>query len=216
MDVIAHRGASGHEPEHTFAAYDLALAQGADMLELDVRATRDGELVVLHDATTERIARRPLTLDAVLSRYGRSTRWLVELKDPDPAWEGRALQAITDHDLVDMAVVQSFDTRALRRMKLARPDVAYAALFRHAPSGRRLDRLARHAGGVGVWHGALTAAFVASAHSRGLAVRAWTVNGERTIDRVLALGVDGVITDLPDVAGARVRTAGAALLPRAA
>ena len=216
MDVIAHRGASGHEPEHTFAAYDLALAQGADMLELDVRATQDGELVVLHDTTTERTGREPLTLDAVLSRYGRSTRWLVELKDPEPSWEGRALQALVDHDLVDLAVVQSFDVRALRRMKLARPDVSYAALFRHAPSGRRLDRVAKHSCGVGVWHGALTAAFVAAAHARGLAMRAWTVNGERTIDRVLALGVDGVITDLPDVAGERVRAAGAAQLPQAA
>ncbi len=51
---IAHRGASGHAPEHTRAAFELAVAQGAQMVELDVRLTADGELVVFHDDTLER------------------------------------------------------------------------------------------------------------------------------------------------------------------
>jgi glycerophosphoryl diester phosphodiesterase len=57
--VIAHRGASGYAPEHTFAAYDLALEQGADYLEQDLQVTADGVLVVLHDATLDRTARGP-------------------------------------------------------------------------------------------------------------------------------------------------------------
>src|SRR5688500_11837575 len=108
MEVIAHRGASGYAPEHTFAAYDLALDQGADRLELDVRVAPSGELVVLHDPTTRRIGREPLTLDAVLARYGRETRWLVELKDPAPAWEQRVVDALRGHGVIDRAVVQSF------------------------------------------------------------------------------------------------------------
>jgi glycerophosphoryl diester phosphodiesterase len=56
---IAHRGASGLAPEHTIAAYDLALTEGADYLELDLQMTRDGVLVVLHDATLDRTARGP-------------------------------------------------------------------------------------------------------------------------------------------------------------
>lgn len=55
--VIAHRGASGYAPEHTFAAWDLALAQGADYLEQDLQLTRDGVLVVMHDETLDRTAR---------------------------------------------------------------------------------------------------------------------------------------------------------------
>jgi glycerophosphoryl diester phosphodiesterase len=54
MIVIAHRGASGYAPEHTFAAYDLALELGADYLEQDLQMTRDGVLVVLHDDTLDR------------------------------------------------------------------------------------------------------------------------------------------------------------------
>lgn len=57
--VIGHRGASGHAPEHTFAAWDLAIAQGADYIEQDLQLTRDGVLVVLHDETLDRTARGP-------------------------------------------------------------------------------------------------------------------------------------------------------------
>jgi len=52
--VIAHRGASAHAPENTLPAFELAVSQGADAFELDVRLTRDGAPVVIHDATLER------------------------------------------------------------------------------------------------------------------------------------------------------------------
>ncbi|WP_024801320.1 glycerophosphodiester phosphodiesterase [Nocardia sp. BMG51109] len=52
--VVAHRGASGTRPEHTLAAYDLALREGADGVECDVRLTRDGHLVCVHDRTVDR------------------------------------------------------------------------------------------------------------------------------------------------------------------
>jgi glycerophosphoryl diester phosphodiesterase len=57
--VIAHRGASGLAPEHTIAAYDKAIELGADYLELDVQRSKDGVLVVIHDATLDRTARGP-------------------------------------------------------------------------------------------------------------------------------------------------------------
>ena len=56
---IAHRGASGHAPEHTLPAYDRALEMGADYIEQDLQLTRDGVLVALHDATLDRTARGP-------------------------------------------------------------------------------------------------------------------------------------------------------------
>src|SRR3954463_252508 len=60
--VIGHRGASGYRPEHTLASYELAIAQGADMIEPDVVPTRDGHLVVRHEsaitATTD-VAEHP-------------------------------------------------------------------------------------------------------------------------------------------------------------
>lgn len=59
VQVIAHRGASWDAPEHTFAAYNLALARGADWIEQDLQMTRDGHLVVLHDDSLDRTARGP-------------------------------------------------------------------------------------------------------------------------------------------------------------
>ena len=52
--VVAHRGASGDRPEHTLAAYDIALQQGAEGVECDVRLTRDGHLVCVHDRRVDR------------------------------------------------------------------------------------------------------------------------------------------------------------------
>jgi glycerophosphoryl diester phosphodiesterase len=57
--VIAHRGASGHAPEHTWPAYELAMEMGADFLEPDLQMTRDGHLVAFHDPTLDRTARGP-------------------------------------------------------------------------------------------------------------------------------------------------------------
>lgn len=55
--VLAHRGASAYAPENTLVAFDLGLELGADYIELDVRMSADGSLVVMHDATLERTAR---------------------------------------------------------------------------------------------------------------------------------------------------------------
>jgi glycerophosphoryl diester phosphodiesterase len=63
--VIAHRGASGSAPENTLAAFDLAVRQGADAIELDVRLTSDGVPVVLHDATLDRTTASRGRLDAL-------------------------------------------------------------------------------------------------------------------------------------------------------
>src|ERR1700730_5145188 len=62
--VIGHRGASAYAPEHTLRSYDLALDQGADAVEQDLHATRDGVLVCLHDRTLERTTDVPAVFPA--------------------------------------------------------------------------------------------------------------------------------------------------------
>ena len=223
-EVIAHRGASAYAPENTFAAFDLALAQGADALELDVRATSDGRLVVLHDSRLLRTAgdrraiatvraddlssmdpaARPPALDAVLDRYGAATRWLVELKDSRAAAAHALAAALTARGLERAAVVQSFDAALLCRLRRATPSLCVAPLYRRAPSLRRLRVIAAFAGAVGVRHGAVDMTLVWRARTCGLAVRAWTANAAADIERLAGLGVAGVITDVPDVARAVV------------
>jgi glycerophosphoryl diester phosphodiesterase len=219
-EIVAHRGASAEAPEHTMTAYDLALAQGADRLELDLRETADGELVVLHDAILRRTtadpraiasvsaaalaslptATRPPLFRSILARYGRRTRYLVELKEPTPRMERRALAALRAAGLCDRAVVQSFDHASLLRLRALDPRLAVAPLLSAVPARRGdfLDRVA--AGGavaIGVRHQAIDAGLLAAAHRRGLVVRAWTVNEEGDAECLLGLGVDGLITDVP-------------------
>jgi glycerophosphoryl diester phosphodiesterase len=112
--TIAHRGASGHAPEHTFAAYDRAIKMGAHYIEQDLQQTEDGHLVVLHDTTLDRTTdcsgpvsevtlaelkrcdagswfapqfagQRVPTLDEVFARYGRRVNYYIETKSPESA-----------------------------------------------------------------------------------------------------------------------------------
>jgi glycerophosphoryl diester phosphodiesterase len=228
VDVVAHRGASAYAPEHSFAAYDLALAQEADVLELDVRRTADGGLVLVHDPTLLRTAghpravdgltrdaieeldaaTRPPTFEAFLERYAGAPLLLVDLKDPTPEWEGRVVEAIERHALRERAIVQSFDLEALRRLRRRAPWLTLSALLtRELVPCDHLDAAAEFASGVGPWHGAVDAAVVEAARARGLAVRPWTVDDPAEMKRLLGLGVDAIITNAPDVGVAVVRGA---------
>lgn len=216
VEVIAHRGASAYRPEHTCAAYDLALAQGADALELDLRATADGQVVVVHDATLDRThgdpravavvrlaeledGARPLTLAEVLQRYEGRARLLLELKGPRGPVEAVVAQvaAAGAHDRV---VLQSFDLWSLWRARALDRSLALASLHVRRPPARRLIRLGPLVTGIGIPHAQVDAALVAAAHARGLRVRAYTPNDPGDLARLVACGVDGLITDVPDEA----------------
>ena len=86
---IGHRGASAYAPEHTFAAYDLALEQGADYIEIDLQMTADGVLVAMHDKTLNRTADAP---EGVPEQYCRglvSKKTLEQIKMCDAgSWFG--------------------------------------------------------------------------------------------------------------------------------
>ncbi len=216
VEVIAHRGASMELPEHTFAAFDLALRQGADALELDLRATADGHVVVLHDPTLARTHGDPrpvaqvrladlpaapavLTLAGVLERYAGVARLLLELKPGGAPVEAVVRQVTGTRGVV----LQSFDRFALRRAARCAPGLAVAPLYTSRPTARQLDRAARGAEGVGVPHELVDAALVGAVHRRGLRLRAYTANEPAELLRLAALGVDGLITDAP----ARARAA---------
>ena len=85
MRLIAHRGASGHAPENTMAAFRLALEMGAQAVEFDVHQTKDHELVVLHDVDLKRVAGRKAQV--------RDLTW-KELSQVDVgSWRDRAFAA---------------------------------------------------------------------------------------------------------------------------
>lgn len=219
VEVIAHRGASAYAAENSLAAFDVAVATGADRLEFDVRATADGELVLLHDPTFLRTAGdpravadvtlaelqslpepvRPPTLWQVLDRFEARTRYLVEIKQAPVACEGQLVAMLAARGLREHVVVQSFDHLLLARLARRDAGLALAALFEAgADVAGALDGVSRVAGAIGPCWSSVDPALVGAAHARGLAVRAWTVNAEAEMERLVALGVDGIITDVPD------------------
>lgn len=231
--VIAHRGASGYRLENTLAAYDLAVEQCADMIEIDLHRTRDAEAVVIHDerppglgaaeigeATLAEVraldlgggARIP-TFDEVLEVFGPRIAFNVELKSgsagPYPELELEALRAVAGRGLLARTLFSSFDDAYLARLAEAEPRVRRALLLGARSAERPLER-ARAVGAEAInpWLGLATPELVGAAHAAGLAVYVYTVNREEDMRRLLDLGVDGMFTDYPD----RLRR----LLPRGA
>lgn len=217
-DVIAHRGASAAEAENTIAAFRRAVAMGADGVELDVRTTADGVLVVHHDAvladgrTIAAVAATDLpatvtTLAAALDACSGLTV-NVELKnDPhepdfDPG-EERVERVVVElggrAEPLDRWLVSSFRMESIDRVAALRPDIATAYLT-VSTSSEQLDDVVRR-GHVAVhpFDAALTEALVAAAHSRGLRVNVWTCNDAVRAQELAGWGVDGIITDVPDV-----------------
>jgi glycerophosphoryl diester phosphodiesterase len=150
---VGHRGASGHEPEHTFAAYDKALEMGADYIEQDLQQTSDGTLVVLHDSTLDRTTdctgpvsaitlaeleqcdagngQRVPTLREVFERYGHRVNYYIETKTPEAAdqMEERLLALLEEFNLREPAVnrwqvlIQSFSPESLQQIHEIDPDL---------------------------------------------------------------------------------------------
>jgi glycerophosphoryl diester phosphodiesterase len=241
--VFAHRGGAALAPENTLAAFDQGVASGADGLELDVRLSRDGVVVVHHDRTLERttdlrgavssttadeLARadaghhfmrdglRPFrglglglpTLASVLARY-RDHRLIVEMKQNSPELARAVVGAVRRADAVDRVCLGSFGLRVVRAVRTldaavatsaAREEVRWALyrswcrwpVSRVAYAGYQVPETS------GVTR-LVSGRFVEHAHRSNLAVQVWTVNAERDARRLLSWGVDGLITDRPDL-----------------
>jgi glycerophosphoryl diester phosphodiesterase len=221
--VFAHRGGSALSPENTIAAFDNGLALGADGLELDVRLSRDGAVVVHHDRTLDRttalggpIAARTAaelrrvgvpTLAEVLVRY-RDVRIIVEMKVNSAALAAVTVDAIRRAGAVERVCLGSFGWRVLHAARALEPRVATSAareevrwaLYR---SWCRwpVSRVAYAGYQVPEWSGhtrVVSPRFVEDAHRAGLGVQVWTVDTEEQARRLITCGVDGLITDRPD------------------
>ena len=223
--VFAHRGGSKIGPENTLAAFDRGLSAGADGLELDVHLSRDGIVVVHHDVTLDRTTRAKgllkartaadlATLDVprlsdVLARYPK-TGIIIELKEPRPELAGAVINDVRQAGAIDRVCLGSFSLTALRAARAIAPDVATSgarfevrmALYRswiHLSPGRvpyRALQVPETSGSTRV----VSPRFVKLAHQAGIAVQVWTVDEPGDIRRLLEWGVDGIISDRPDVA----------------
>lgn len=224
MQIIAHRGASGHKPENTLASFQKAISLGVDMIELDVYVIRSGEVVVHHDKKVDRTTNGTGNISDYAweelreldAGHGQRIPLLTEVLDlindripVNIELKGRRV-AEPVADILDsyisrkqwrseMFLVSAFDHAELKRFATLSPSVPVGALYRSRL--RRLRRLIEGDNFISANFDArlITRRNVRDAHTNGLKVYAYTVNSKRSADRMRALKVDGVFTNYPDL-----------------
>ena len=231
--IIGHRGAPRRAHENTIESFDWAESFGVDAVELDVRQTRDGEAVVFHDEdvllgaqrvpvrsfTTREIERLRLSsehgeygvprLQDVFHRYGAALRYVVEVKSSANYDRGvmarRVAGLASQYGVLHRAIVVSFDSEFLKKMRETEPRLATGYLFDHPvalPESGRLTPLFPPVDAIGPARELATPTLIEHARAAGLTVHPWTVNGPDEIRRFLASGVASITTDEPDAARA--------------
>ncbi|HET6365976.1 MAG TPA: glycerophosphodiester phosphodiesterase family protein [Pseudomonadales bacterium] len=234
--VIAHRGASAAAPENTIAAFERALTDGADAIQLDVHLSRDDHPVVIHDPILERTTngsgpvrghtmrelkrldagawrgpafagQRLQTLQEVLERFRGRTRFWIELKGgPDlyPDVEERIVGLLEVYDVIDGALVQTFDPAALARLRAFSRELSLGAVLARSPLDVERD-VPPAASAVCPSAEILGAPEREAIRRSGRQCHVWTVNEPALMDRLVDWSVDGIITDRPDLLRARLQ-----------
>ena len=214
---IAHRGASGLEPENTLRSFRRAEEEAADALELDLRVTRDGHLVVLHDPTVNRTTNgtgpvHELTLaevrrlDGGLGERVPTFGEVLETTTLPIHAELKVLEAaeplasvILEEDAAERVTPISFHSEALRRVKRVLPDQPVGLVFPGAPPEGAGRARAVGADFVSLKSVHLDAEAVERCQRADLKVTAWTVNEPGQMRRVMEWGAEGIATDRPDL-----------------
>jgi glycerophosphoryl diester phosphodiesterase len=190
--VIAHRGASWDAPENTVAAFELAVDQGADYVEFDVRLAPDGTLVVAHDRVRGPPPPSVPTLEEAIAVLAGRIGLALEIKEP-VATE-RTLAVLERHGVAGEAVmILSFRIRALEQVRRLRPDLRLVLHLGLRPDAAAAGRF----WGVGFEDAAARPRRIAAARGLGLATTVYTVNDPARMTELASLGVDGIFTDRP-------------------
>ena len=218
MLCIGHRGARAYEPENTLRSFKKALEIGVDAIEFDVRKTKDDQLVVIHDPdvkrttdgegvvseltleeikgfSTEKGEKIP-TLKEALDFLDKKVKIVIELKET--GYEENVLAAVRENGLQKNLVIVSFKEEALRKVKELDREVETGLIYvKHKnPVKAALDLEASYL--LPLYRFTHTAN-VEKAHENGLKVIVWTINNPEEVKEYQKKGVDGVVSDKPDI-----------------
>jgi len=218
MLKIGHRGAGAYEPENTLKSFGKALELGVDAVELDVRRTKDDELVVFHDADVGRTTNgkglvseltlkeikqlvagkgeKVPTLDEVFDFLDKKVKILMELKET--GLEKKVLNLIKQKGLVENVIIASFSEDALKKVRELNDKVETGLIYvKHKnPVEAALELKANYV--LSLYRFTHTAN-VQEAHRNGLKVIVWTINKEEEVGEYVKKGVDGIASDRPDI-----------------
>jgi glycerophosphoryl diester phosphodiesterase len=222
---IAHRGASGRFPENTLKAFAAAIDAGAQMCELDVQLTRDDVLVVIHDETVDRTTdglgavrsmnlselkrldagvrfgrdfqgERIPTLDEVIALADGRCGLNIELKGAGV--ERKVCELLVERRALGTAMISSFDWDALAIVRHFEPRVRVGLLATQWPVRLVGAAFELKAESINPRSDIVTEDLCIAAHERNLSVYTWTVDDPAEMRRLIAFGVDGIMTNYPE------------------
>ena len=245
--LMAHRGSMTLWPENTLYSFKRAAAMGADVMEIDVRQTADGEIVVCHDETVDRVTdgtgrvadltlgelksfdfaynfvkdgeKKPelrgkgLTIPTLRELFLAlpGSHFNIDIKADSEKLTRDLLNLIQSQGQIEKVVIGSFYSNIVELVKKEAPEFATSASAReawtmfllnkvglgrlHRPSGVAYQLPAAHLGMAVV-----TPSFVRTAHSLGQELHVWTIDDPAEMRRLLKMGVDGIVTNRPDLA----------------
>jgi len=219
ISIVGHRGAAGVVPENTLKGFRYAIDLGVDCVECDVHLTRDSHLVVMHDETVDRTTNgsgsireldvatiRALdagdgeqvpTLDEVLAVVQGKVQLLCELKGEGVA--EATVETVVARGMEGEVVFTSFDMRRIAKVKRLGDHLLTGAILVD-PGDEEIKRVVdTGVVGIGVYYKNLCLRAVERAMSAGIDIRAWNPDTLREQQAMIALGVNGVSTNRPDI-----------------
>jgi glycerophosphoryl diester phosphodiesterase len=214
---VGHRGAKAYAPENTLASFKKAIEIGVDAVELDIRETRDGKLVVMHDADVKRTTNgkglvSDLTLDDIkgfsvdgekvptlgeaLNFLNGKVKVLIELKET--GYESQVLAEVQCQGMEKKVIIISFHDEALKKIRAQNDTVETGLIYaKHSnPIKAALESKANYL--LPLYRFTHTAN-VEKAHEKGLKVIVWTINTSEEAAEYAKKGVDGIASDKPDI-----------------
>ena len=218
--ILGHRGSPNELAENTIASFLRALEEGADGVELDVRQSGDGRLVVFHDdalQTGEVLREHSFdelreiaaaqnvvvhSLEDVLRELAGKGYLNIELKELDTT--AKAADLALALMPAGSYVFSSFLPSVVRECRRLAPDVPAIYITDSCRDPERVLHLmaSSDASGIGIWHQALTPAHAKLCATRDIPIFVWTVNDPAEAQRLASLGVAGIITDEPAILSA--------------
>jgi len=218
VNVIAHRGSGVGPTENTLHGLRMAVEWGVNGVEVDVRSSRDGALVLMHDETLDRTTNgrgrvgdqllaqlkrldagageQIPTLKEVLNLLKLEKKVVLHMEIKTMNIEAQALQLILEADMHERVVISSFLPSVLKKVNVLDEKITTAYLYHYDKSA---IESAQELGcsGLHPLFASVTQTLVQVAQQEGLFVNPWTVDFKEEMQRLIGFGVDGIITNNP-------------------
>lgn len=228
--ITGHRGAANYAPENTLAGIQKALELHVDRVEIDVQQSKDGVVILMHDKTVNRTTtgkgkvknllykdlaafdagvkfsetfknEKIPTLEEAIQFINGKAIFVIEIKEGNdyyPGIEQHVVELIHKYKAEYWCIIHSFNDAALEEVHRLDKNIVLHKLFIRN-SGKNLSKWA-YATEFSIYERFATEKFIQNVHKAGKKVNVWTVNDRAKMQELISKGVDGLITNVPDIA----------------